>query len=449
MDHGMGYRLVRAVAALLLWLFYRRIETTHAERIPLTGPVVIAANHHNALVDAMLIVASVPRRITPLAKAPLFRHPLVGPFLKLVDAVRVHRRVDGADPRDNTAMFAAAVAALRAGGALLIFPEGTSQPRPTLMPLRTGAARIVLSAAAEDVRVALVPVGLVFDEPGTFRAASALVSVGPPVATDDVSPPYAQAPDAAVRALTERLADAIRARIVEAEDHHTLELLATLERAWRHERGQAGRVDAQASLAWRRQVMRTAQSLAERAPRRVAAFRRHLERYAERLRESGLSDGQLGQRYTVRIVTHYALSNALNLAVMLPLALSGMVAHAVPYALTDLVAGRLMDTAEEEATDKMAAGLVLYPVCWLVEGWLVWRWGGGRPLAVFAALLVPSGLVALAWRERLSRVRRQARAFGRFLVDRQSERGLLAERRALVEEAEALGALSGRPQTSA
>jgi glycerol-3-phosphate O-acyltransferase / dihydroxyacetone phosphate acyltransferase len=445
----MGYRLVRVVAALLLWLFYRRIETIHAQRIAATGPVVIAANHHNALVDAMLIVASVPRRITPLAKAPLFGHPLIGPFLKLVGAVRVHRRVDGADPGENAAMFAAAVAALRAGGALLIFPEGTSQPRPMLMPLRTGAARIVVGAAAEGVHAALMPIGLVFDEPGTFRAARALVSVGPPVATDDVGRQYAQAPDAAVRALTERLADAIRAQIVEAEDHHALELLRTLERAWRHERGEAGRVDAEASLAWRRDVMRTARALAERAPGRVAAFRHHLELYAERLRDSGLSDAQLGQRYTVRIVARYALSNALNLAVMLPLALAGMVAHAVPYALTDLVARRLMDTAEEEATDKMAAGLVLYPLCWLAEGWLVWRGGGGGALAVFAMLLVPSGLVALAWRDRLSRVRRQARAFGRFLLGRRRERGLLAERRALVEEAEALGALSGRPQTPA
>jgi 1-acyl-sn-glycerol-3-phosphate acyltransferase len=445
----MGYRLVRAVAALLLWLFYRRRELSHADRIPRHGPLVIVANHHNALVDAMLIMTSVPRRITPLAKAPLFRHPLIGPFLKLVGAVPVHRRIDGADPQQNAAMFAAAVAALRAGGALLIFPEGVSQPRPTLMPLRTGAARIVLSAAATGVRAALVPVGLVFDEPGTFRAATALLSVGPPVAGDDAVRQYADAPEAAVRALTERLAEAIRAQIVEAEDHHTLELLATLERAWRHERGEPGRVAPEVSLAWRRDVMRTARALGERAPGRVAAFRRHLEHYAERLRESGLSDGQLGQRYTARVVTRYALSNALNLVVMLPLALVGMLVQAVPYALTDLAARHLVTTAEEQATDKMAAGLVLYPLCWIAEGWLVWRWGSARLLVVFALLLIPSGLVALAWRERLTRVGRQARAFGRFLVDRQAGHGLLAERRALVEEAEALGALSGRPPTSA
>lgn len=444
----MGYRLVRGVASLLLWLFYRKIELSAADRIPARGPVVIAANHHNALVDAMLIVASAPRRITPLAKAPLFRHPLIGPFLKAIGAVPVHRRADGADPRLNDAMFASAVAALRTGGALLIFPEGVSQPRPTLMPLRTGAARIVLAAGADGVAASLVPVGLVFDDPGTFRAASALVSVGPPVASHDCVAAYTATPEASVRVLTERLGEAIRAQIVEAEDHHTLELLGTLERAWRHERGESGG-DPQASLAWRREVMRTARALAERAPARVAAFRRHLERYTERLRESGLSDAQLGQRYTPGRVARYALSNTLNLAVMLPLALWGILGHAVPYVLTDVVARRVMETEEEEATNKMAAGLVLYPLCWIAAGWLAWRGGGGRLLAAFALLLVPSGLIALAWRERLARVARQARAFGRFVVDRRVQHSLLAERRALVEEAEALGALSGRPQTSA
>jgi 1-acyl-sn-glycerol-3-phosphate acyltransferase len=445
----VGYRLVRGVAALLLWLFYRKIELSGAERIPARGPVVVAANHHNALVDAMLIVASVPRRITPLAKAPLFRHPLIGPFLRLIGAVPVHRRVDGADPAQNAAMFAAATAALRAGGALLIFPEGVSQPRPTLMPLRTGAARIVLAAGAEGLRASLVPVGLVFGMPGTFRAATALVSVGRTVAADDCVAAYAHTPEASVRVLTERLAEAIRAQIVEAEDQRTLELLATLERAWRHERGEAGAVDLQASLAWRRAVMRAARALGERAPGRVAAFRRHLEGYTERLRESGLHDAQLGRPYTPGRVARYALANALNLAVMLPLALWGMLTHAVPYVLTDVVARRVMQTEEEAATNKMAAGLVLYPLAWAAAGWLAWRWGGGRLLAVHALLVVPSGLVALAWRARLERVARQARAFGRFLVDRRVQHGLLAERRALVEEAEALGALSGRPRTSA
>ena len=276
---AMGYRLVRGVIRLLLRLFYRRVELVGAERIPSSGPLIVAANHHNSIVDPMLIMATFPRRITVLAKAGLFRHPLIGPFLSAVGALPVNRRQEaGDDPKKNEAMFATAIAHLRAGGAILIFPEGRTQPVPTLLPLRTGAARLLLGAEADGGRhgVTLLPVGLVFEQPGAFRAGSALVAVGAPVEVNDCVAAYAAEPEATARRLTERLAWAIRAQIVEAEDQHTLELVSALERAWREDRGDA-RADAEASLAWRREVMRAARALAGRAPERVAEFRRRLE----------------------------------------------------------------------------------------------------------------------------------------------------------------------------
>ncbi len=416
---AMGYRLVRGFIRLLLRLFYRRVNVVGAARIPAAGPLIIAANHHNSLVDPMLIMGTFPRRITVLAKAPLFRHPLIGPFLHAVGALPVNRRAEaGEDPPKNEAMFAAAIAHLRGDGAILIFPEGRTQPVPTLLP-----------------------VGLVFETPGTFREASALVAIGPPVSTDDCLAGYAAEPEATVRRLTERLASAIRAQIVEAEDQHTLELVAALERAWREDRG-GGRADAEASLAWRRDVMRAAHALAERTPDRVAHFRRRLERYRARLSETGLSDAELGRPYTAGVVARFILVNATALVITLPLALWGLVSHAAPYWLTRAAVAAMRRTEEEEATDKMAAGLVLYPLCWAVEAWLVKRWAGVTALVLFLALLIPSALVALAWRDRLDRVERQAGAFVRFVLDRRLHTDLIAERRALVEEAVALAELA-------
>ncbi len=441
---AMGYRLVRGVIRLLLRIFYRRVELVGADRIPAAGGLVITANHHNSIVDPMLIMATFPRRITVLANAPLFRHPLIGPFLRAVGALPVNRRAEaGDDPTKNEALFAAVFAHLRAGGAILIFPEGRTQARPTLLPLRTGAARLLLGAEGDGGRhgVRLLPVGLVFEAPGTFRAASALVAVGTPVEVDDCVAAHATAPEASVRRLTERLTAALRAQFVEAEDQYTLELAAGLERAWREERG--GVVGPEASLEWRREVMRAARALAERAPDRVAEFRRRLELYRANLLASGLSDAQLGRPYTVPVVTRWIVVNAARLAISLPLALWGMVSHALPYALTRAVVAAFFHREEEQATDKMAAGLVLYPVCWALEAWLVKRGAGVEAMLVFLLLLAPSGLVALAWRARLARVARQARAFAAFVVDRRLHGDLIAERRALVLEATALAEVAG------
>lgn len=443
----MGYRLVRGIIRLLLWLFYSRIDVVGPARVPAAGPLIVAANHHNSVADAMLIIAALPRPITVLANAPLFRHPLIGPFLWLMGAVPVHRRQEaGDDPSRNAGMFAAVIDALRAGGAILIFPEGRTQPQPTLLPLRTGAARILLDterAGSGPGRVALLPVGLVFHDPGTFRSASVLVNVGEPVATAGLSGGAPVDPELAARAITARLAEALRALIIEAEDQHTLRLLAELETAWweeaaRPEEAPARARDRRESLAWRQSVMRGAAALAEREPERVAGLRRRLEEHLGRLDEIGLTSEELGRPYTARAVLRYGAENLAWLTLGLPLAALGIICHFAPYWLTGRAARWIDATAEEEATDKIVAGVVIYPVFWALEGWLVWRLTGGPGLVVFLVLLAPSGLLAMAWRERLERVGRQARAVGRFLVERELQAQLLHERRALINELRAL-----------
>lgn len=444
-----GYRLIRGVIRLLLWVFYRRIEVIGHARMPITGPVIVTPNHHNALVDAMLVIAAFPRPVRVLAKADLFRHPLIGPPLRLMGGVPVRRRLEaGDDPNKNVEMFQAVTAALRAGGAILIFPEGRTQAQPVLLPLRTGAARIFFEAewaADERAGVAVLPVGLVFHDPGTFRSASVLVNVGPPVATADLLGLARDQPERAVRTLTARLAEALRALIVEAEDQHTLHLLEALETAWWEEathRGETpdGPRDAAQSLAWRREVARGAARLAEREPHRVAEVRRRLERYRASLDEVGITGAQLGRPYTARDVTRYAAANAAWLVVGWPLALAGTAGHFLPYQLTGCAVRWLGATAEEEATDKMVAGSIIYPLLWALEGWLVWRLAGPGAAIAFALLLIPSGLLALAWQERLGQVARQARAFVRLLAQRDLRQALLRERQALVDEVRAMAA---------
>jgi len=437
----IGYALVRGLVRFLLGIFYRRIEVVGAERVPRDGPLILTPNHHNSIVDAMLLLAVVPRRLRTLANAPLFRHPLIGPFLRLVGALPVHRRQEaGDDPARNAALFAATTATLRAGDAILIFPEGRTQPEPVLLTLRTGAARMLLAAEAAGGGprpVTLLPVGLVYREPGTFRTGWALVLVGLPVPSEDCVALARTAPERAARTLTDRLADALRRQIIEADDRQTLRLLGMVEAVWREETG-AVPADETTRIAWLQRVMRAYRSLLDRDPERVAAVRRQLETYAKELELAGLESAQLSRAYPPGVVARFALREGGSLLFGAPLALWGIAVHFVPYQLTGAVVRYLRRTAEEEATDKIAAGLILYPLAWAAEAWGVLRLGGTWALAGFLASLLPAGFFALAWRERLDRVRREARAFARFLGDRDLHRRLRERRRVLATELEAL-----------
>jgi 1-acyl-sn-glycerol-3-phosphate acyltransferase len=441
----MIYRAIRALARLLLSVFYHRVEIVGLEHVPASGPLVIVANHHNALVDPALLVAAILRQLVPIAKAPLFRHPLVGPILRLVGAIPVHRRQEGlaaTEPARNAPMFARAIETLRGGGGILIFPEGMSQPEPTLMPLRTGVARLVLGAerAEPGLEVPVLPVGLVFHRPGTFRAGWALVVIGEPLRMSNAIARFAHDPEEAVRDMTDAVARSLRRLIVETSDRQTLRLLHLIERLWRDE------TDAAAPSAALRaeQVQRVARArtfLLPRVPQRVESLRQALEDYDRDLEAAGISSVEVGQAYPVRVVVRYTLRESLSLLLGLPLALLGVVMHYVPYRLAGRIARWLGTEADSVATYKLGAGIVVFPLCWLAEAWLAWLFAGGWGLGAVLAALVPSAFFALAWQQRLARVRREVRGFVHFVLDRDLHERLAARRRALIVELRTLAGL--------
>jgi len=406
------------------------------ERVPVSGPLIVAANHQQGLMDGVLLAAALPRRLRPIAKAPLFGYPIVGQLARLSGAIPVHRRQDEGGAVDNRAMFSAARRALEQGEALLIFPEGKSQGEPTLMPLRTGAARLLLGEAGEPTEgpvPTLLPIGLMFHEPGTFRVGTAILLVGRPVPTDDLQALPPAESERAVRQLTERLGDALGRLIVEAKDRHTLDLVEAAESIWREEMPAAA-LEAKDRGAWRRRAARAHAHLALTEPARTAALRSRLERYVKDLELAGLTNRDLTQGYGASTVLRYGLREGLALLFGLPLGLWGLVNHVVPYQATALVVRALKPEPDVLATYKVLVGILVFPVCWALEGWTAWRLGGGPLLVLFLVSLLPTAFFALSWTERLERLRRETRGLLAVLLDRDLRRHLLALRRAIMEE---------------
>src|SRR5918997_2583379 len=171
----MLYRLLRIIAGIALRWFYRDVRVRHAERVPRGAtPLLLAVNHPNALVDALLVGWAMPRPITITAKATLFENPVLGWFLRYMGVVPLRRASDerhraagdaspggttaaatepaGSTERNverNTEAFRALLQRLEEGGAVIIFPEGKSHDEPELAPLLSGPARIALQAERE------------------------------------------------------------------------------------------------------------------------------------------------------------------------------------------------------------------------------------------------------------------------------------------------------------
>ncbi|HEX8410466.1 MAG TPA: lysophospholipid acyltransferase family protein, partial [Thermoanaerobaculia bacterium] len=203
-----------------LRIFFRRIEVDGEERVPRDKPVIFASNHPNGLVDPLFLLGYAERPVSFLAKAPLFRWPVVGWLVRKLDTIPVYRRQDNTSG-SNEEMFAKARSVLRRGGTIAIFPEGTTHDDPQLRELKTGAARIALGAALDEVFV--VPTGIYYTAKHVFRSA-ALVVFGEPLRVL----PAGEEIDR-VEELTARIDTGLDAVTVQADSHAALDLIARAE----------------------------------------------------------------------------------------------------------------------------------------------------------------------------------------------------------------------------
>ncbi len=126
-----------------------RLRVEGREKLPWRGAAVIVANHLSLL--DILVLYGLFRPFKWVAKAELFRLPVVGWNMALNDYVRVRR----GDPESARHMMAHCRAHLARGVPVLLFPEGTRSRDGHLQPFKDGAFRLALDAGCPVFPVAI------------------------------------------------------------------------------------------------------------------------------------------------------------------------------------------------------------------------------------------------------------------------------------------------------
>ncbi len=399
---------VRFLARAACRLFYR-VDCVGTP--PASGGALLLPNHANALLDPAVIWATAERDVKFLAKSTLFD----GPLRFLVagsSAIPVYRKLDqGADVSKNTETFAAVDAALAAGDAICIFPEGISHSEGRLVPLRTGAARMALSAERAGTRVNLVPVGLNFDRKTTFRSRVTVVYGRPFTATDLAD---TNMHPEAVRELTDRIAEHMRGLLIEAELKSDAALVERVDRMYAAARGRGG--DAAERVERRRIIAAGIERLRAVDPPRYDEIVLRIHRYQQRLERFGLRDRHLDWTISPWDAARFAIREALLGVVLLPLTLAALLVFAVPYRLTGYGARWFTREPDVAATAKVVGGFLIY-TAWvgLIAAGVGWV-AGFRAGLFTAILLVALALAGLFAVERESAVLDAVRAW--FLLTR-------------------------------
>jgi 1-acyl-sn-glycerol-3-phosphate acyltransferase len=124
-----------------------RFIRTGTENVPPTGGAVMAINHTGYLDFTFAGYGAYPARrlVRFMAKQEIFHHPVAGPLMRGMKHIPVDRDA-------GSASYSAAVAALRGGEIVGVFPEATMSPSYELLPFKQGTARM-----AADAGVPILP----------------------------------------------------------------------------------------------------------------------------------------------------------------------------------------------------------------------------------------------------------------------------------------------------
>jgi glycerol-3-phosphate O-acyltransferase / dihydroxyacetone phosphate acyltransferase len=329
-------------------IFFRRIEMLGLERVP-DGPVIFAVNHPNGLVDPLFLLCFAPRPVSFLAKAPLFRYPVIGWFVRAFDTIPVYRKQDNSTG-SNEETFSRAREVLQRGGSIAIFPEGTTHDDPKLRALKTGAARIALGADVEAMTV--VPTGIYYTQKHVFRSG-ALVLFGKPIVVQPLAV-HGEPPADKVEELTSAIDSGLDEVTIQADSHNALALIARAEDIFTAD----DRQPLAQEFDLRRRFIDGYHYLCARDPQRLERLQAQIAQFEAELRRANLDVHELRPRIDAKRV--------FRLLVLLPLALIGAVVSYPTYRLVGFLAKQFSKgEGNVLATMKFIAALALYPLTYL------------------------------------------------------------------------------------
>lgn len=165
----MLYKLLLLPARLSLYFYCRKIAINKKDFLHLKGPLLIAANHPNSFLDAIILSSLFKEPIYSLARGDAFAGKFYSKILASLNMLPVYRVSEGVENLDhNYTTFEACQQLFKENKIVLIFSEGRCINEWHLRPLKKGTARLAIAAWMENVPLKIIPLGINYSSFKTF-----------------------------------------------------------------------------------------------------------------------------------------------------------------------------------------------------------------------------------------------------------------------------------------
>jgi len=293
--YDIRYSLAKLPVKTTLRLNFRKLVfIDRKENVSRKKPVIFAANHRNALLDALMLVYSSYhcKQVVFLARADIFKQKFVAWLLKGLRIIPVFRIRDGKENLErNDEVFKTAARVLKKNNPIALFPEGRHNPKQSLLPIQKAVPRIVLPTEASlgfELQSQIVPVAIYYRDVNDFPS-DAYVTFGQPIEVSEYKTLYSESPNLAINQLRKDLETRLKSMVVDIWNDEF-----TTTTAWRS----TGTVTAlQRNIPWSKRrlpsaslhIVRELDRLFELDPERFQQKIDELREAKQLLQENGLT----------------------------------------------------------------------------------------------------------------------------------------------------------------
>jgi 1-acyl-sn-glycerol-3-phosphate acyltransferase len=383
------YAVVKFLAKTAFRLFYRKIFVNGRENIPEGGGLIFAANHQNALMDALAVIMTVGYQPVYLARADIFRNPIIARILTFLKIMPVYRFRDGVETMgQNEDTFKKTSAVLKSGGCIGIMPEGNHGEMKRLRLLKKGIFRIAFKASEgsgsqQDIKI--VPVGI--DYSNTSRLFEELVvNYGKPLSVSEYLHLYEKHPQKGINAMKDDLAGSMRPLIIDIRDelnYYKDRLLSIIGSSMVRKKFDDSNSVLPGIFEIRRMFSRVMYDYFEMNPDEAVRIRSESKKLLDLLDENRVSHEIGGD--PVNTPTFFL---AITRIICFPFFIAGYLLNILPWFIIHLVLKKLKDP-QFISSFKYVMGFILVPLNYLLLGLLFFSF---LPVIVATLLILAAPL---------------------------------------------------------
>ena len=384
-DKDFGYNILKPIVDWNLKHSYRKVEVRGKENIPSDGAVIIAPNHCNTLMDALVILRAFSDETVFGARADMFNNPFIAKLMYFIRILPMVRQRDGLrNVLKNYETQEIIVDTLKNKVRFCMFPEGRHRPAHSLQILGKGTFRAALAANAEfgdKMPVYIVPAGIEYGDYFRYRSTS-LVTFGKPINVTDTVRSLnldneAQIMDHLRKELTAKMSELIT--YIDYDDDYTPKWALTKVRA----------LDFKGSLYEKmmnnRSIVAEIEKACEEEPEQMQKLFAKVSAFEKERRKKGVSIYSFGKKSPVLNVIGKGLAAVLGLPYLI---FSGVVALPM-WAIAEFLRKKIRDKAFRNTAifGVKLVGNIIFGITYTILAFclLPWPWA-----LVFLALAGPA-----------------------------------------------------------